>query len=327
MSDRKVLLTGFEPFHDQQVNESSQVVKEILNSGLEGVQISHKILTVDLAGSITPSKILDNEEFDAVLLLGLSRKSNIIQLERYARNKISMKFPDNSGRKLDNEIIQHNYPDMIETTVSIHNFDEEFDSDDDVKWSTDAGSFVCNETYFRTLASNSRIPVLFIHLPKADRVNLGRQIEVVTRAVLLMINRPKLRVVGALLRDKKNRIFSCMRPEGDAWSGWWEFPGGKVDPGESMQEALSREIKEELGILVNPKSKICEIDYSYKDRDVNLNIFDCGLVDPQDITLKEHGDSRWLAREELLEVKWLPADLPTIEDWYLNGIPQSNLDP
>ena len=142
-----------------------------------------------------------------------------------------------------------------------------------------------------------------------------------------MINRPKLRVVGALLRDKKNRIFSCMRPEGDAWSGWWEFPGGKVDPGESMQEALSREIKEELGILVNPKSKICEIDYSYKDRDVNLNIFDCGLVDPQDITLKEHGDSRWLAREELLEVKWLPADLPTIEDWHLNGIPQSNLDP
>ena len=58
-------------------------------------------------------------------------------------------------------------------------------------------------------------------------MNLGRQIEVVSRAVLLMINRPKLRVVGALMRDKKNRIFSCMRPEGDAWSGWWEFPGGR----------------------------------------------------------------------------------------------------
>ena len=71
MSDRKVLLTGFEPFHDQQVNESSQVVIEILNSGLEGVQISHQILTVDLAGSIVPSKILENEEFDAVLLLSL----------------------------------------------------------------------------------------------------------------------------------------------------------------------------------------------------------------------------------------------------------------
>ena len=327
MSDRKVLLTGFEPFHDQQVNESSQVVKEILNSGIEGVQISHRILTVDLAGSTVPSKILGFEKFDAVVLLGLSRKSNIIQLERYARNKISMKFPDNSGRKLNNEIIQHNSPNTIETTVSIHTFDEEFDSDDDVEWSIDAGSFVCNETYFRTLASNSGTPILFIHLPKADRVNLERQIEVVSTAIRLMINRPKLKVVGALLRDKENRIFSCMRPDGDAWAGWWEFPGGKVDPGESMQEALSREIKEELGILVSPKSKICEIDHSYEDRDVNLHIFDCGLVDPQEITLMEHGDSRWLAREDLLEVNWLPADLPTIQDWRLNGIPQSNPDP
>ena len=327
MSDRKVLLTGFEPFHDQQVNESSQVVKEILNSGIEGVQIFHRILTVDLAGSTVPSKILGFEKFDAVVLLGLSRKSNIIQLERYARNKISMKFPDNSGRKLDNEIIQHNSPNTIETTVSIHTFDEEFDSDDDVEWSIDAGSFVCNETYFRTLASNSGTPILIIHLPKADRVNLERQIEVVSTAIRLMINRPKLKVVGALLRDKENRIFSCMRPDGDAWAGWWEFPGGKVDPGESMQEALSREIKEELGILVSPKSKICEIDHSYEDRDVNLHIFDCGLVDPQEITLMEHGDSRWLAREDLLEVNWLPADLPTIQDWRLNGIPQSNPDP
>ena len=327
MSDRKVLLTGFEPFHDQQVNESSQVVKEILNSGIEGVQISHRILTVDLAGSTVPSKILGFEKFDAVVLLGLSRKSNIIQLERYARNKISMKFPDNSGRKLDNEIIQHNSPNTIETTVSIHTFDEEFDSDDDVEWSIDAGSFVCNETYFRTLASNSGTPILFIHLPKADRVNLERQIEVVSTAIRLMINRPKLKVVGALLRDKENRIFSCMRPDGDAWAGWWEFPGGKVDPGESMQEALSREIKEELGILVSPKSKICEIDHSYEDRDVNLHIFDCGLVDPQEITLMEHGDSRWLAREDLLEVNWLPADLPTIQNWRLNGIPLSNPDP
>ena len=320
-------MTGFEPFHDQQVNESSQVVKEILKSGIEGVQISHRILTVDLAGSTVPSKILGFEKFDAVVLLGLSRKSNIIQLERYARNKISMKFPDNSGRKLDNEIIQHNSPNTIETTVSIHTFDEEFDSDDDVEWSIDAGSFVCNETYFRTLASNSGTPILFIHLPKADRVNLERQIEVVSTAIRLMINRPKLKVVGALLRDKENRIFSCMRPDGDAWAGWWEFPGGKVDPGESMQEALSREIKEELGILVSPKSKICEIDHSYEDRDVNLHIFDCGLVDPQEITLMEHGDSRWLAREDLLEVNWLPADLPTIQDWRLNGIPQSNPDP
>ena len=327
MSVRKVLLTGFEPFHDQDVNESSELVREIMRAGMEGVSITHRILTVDMQGSMAPSELLSGEEFDAVLLLGLSRKSTKIRLERFAKNNLSMIFPDNSGRKLENETIEDDAPEILETTVSIHNFDEEFDSDEDVEWSEDAGSFVCNEVYFRTLARNLGVPVLFIHLPKEGNVDLNRQTSVVLRALGLMINKPKLRVVGALLRDTQNRIFSCMRPDGDAWSGWWEFPGGKVDDGESMHSALCREIEEELGILVTPKSKICVISHSYEDRDVELHIFDCGIVDADGISLNEHDDSKWLAREELLDVKWLPADLPTVQDWYHNGIPEPNQGP
>ena len=188
------------------------------------------------------------------------------------------------------------------------------DRDKDVQWSNSAGSYVCNETYFKTLSglSNSTIPVLFIHLPKMSEISLNRQVEVVSRAIMVMVTRPKLTVVGGMIKDLNGSILACMRPEGDAWSGWWEFPGGKVEENESLKDALSREIEEELGVTVTPRSKVCEINHRYQDRDVNLHIFDCGIVDRKDIVLFEHDESRWLSQEELLDVKWLPADLSLI---------------
>ena len=141
---------------------------------------------------------------------------------------------------------------------------------------------------------------------------------------MVMVTRPKLTVVGGMIKDLNGSILACMRPEGDAWSGWWEFPGGKVEGNESLKDALSREIMEELSVRVYPRSKVCEINHRYQDRDVNLHIFDCGIVDRKDIVLLEHDESRWLSQEELLDVKWLPADLPTIEEWYREGIPNSN---
>ena len=100
--------------------------------------------------------------------------------------------------------------------------------------------------------------------------------------------------------------------------------GGKVEGNESLIDALSREIEEELAVSVYPGTKVCEINHRYQDRDVNLHIFDCGIVDSQDIVLLEHDESRWLSQEELLDVKWLPADLPTIEAWHREGIPNSS---
>ena len=326
MEEKRVLLTGFEPFSGLDINESSEVVKIISNAGLQDIEIISSVLSVDEGGTESSLDILKAMEFDAVIHLGLSRNSEKILLERFATNMISMELPDNSGRMVKKSKILKNASERIETTVSIHNFDEEFEHDKDVQWSCSAGSYVCNETYFKTLSalSNSNIPILFIHLPKMSEISLNKQVEVVSRAIRLMVTRPKLTVVGAMIRDENGSILACMRPEGDAWSGWWEFPGGKVEGNESLTDALSREIEEELGVSVYPRSKVCEINHSYQDRDVNLHIFDCGIVDRKDIVLLEHDESRWLSQEELLDVKWLPADLPTIEVWYREGIPNSS---
>ena len=326
MEEKRILLTGFEPFSGLDINESSEVLKLISNAGLKNIEIISRILSVDEEGTESSLDILKAVEFDAVIHLGLSRDSEKIQLERFATNMISMELPDNSGRAVKSSKILENASERIETTVSIHNFDEEFEQDKDVQWSNSAGSYVCNETYFKTLSglSNSTIPVLFIHLPKMSEISLNRQVEVVSRAIMVMVTRPKLTVVGGMIKDLNGSILACMRPEGDAWSGWWEFPGGKVEENESLKDALSREIEEELGVTVTPRSKVCEINHRYQDRDVNLHIFDCGIVDRKDIVLFEHDESRWLSQEELLDVKWLPADLPTIEEWYREGIPNSN---
>ena len=326
MEEKRILLTGFEPFSDLDINESSEVVKLISNSGLQDVEIIPSILSVDEEGTESSLHILKAMEFDAVIHLGLSRDSEKILFERFATNLISMELPDNSGRLVKGSKILENAPEIIKTTASINNFDEEFEQDKDVQWSNSAGSYVCNETYFKTLSglSNSTIPVLFIHLPKMSEISLNRQVEVVSRAIMVMVTRPKLTVVGGMIKDLNGSILACMRPEGDAWSGWWEFPGGKVEENESLKDALSREIEEELGVTVTPRSKVCEINHRYQDRDVNLHIFDCGIVDRKDIVLFEHDESRWLSQEELLDVKWLPADLPTIEEWYREGIPNSN---
>ena len=326
MEEKRILLTGFEPFSDLDINESSEVVKLISNSGLKDIEIISRILSVDEEGTESSLDILKAMEFDAVIHLGLSRDSEKILFERFATNLISMELPDNSGRVVKGSKILENAPERIKTTASIHNFDEEFEQDKDVQWSNSAGSYVCNETYFKTLSglSNSTIPVLFIHLPKMSEISLNRQVEVVSRAIMVMVKRPKLTVVGGMIKDLNGSILACMRPEGDAWSGWWEFPGGKVEGNESLKDALSREIEEELGVTVYPRSKVCEINHRYQDRDVNLHIFDCGIVDRKDIVLLEHDESRWLSQEELLDVKWLPADLPTIEEWYREGIPNSS---
>ncbi|MGB1459693.1 MAG: NUDIX domain-containing protein, partial [Candidatus Thalassarchaeaceae archaeon] len=270
--------------------------------------------------------IQQGEKYDAIIQLGLAESRNKISLERWAHNHSKFRIPDNSGRMVE-EIILERGPEKYQTTVSKHILDEEFENDEDIVWSNSAGQFVCNETIYRTLNSielmGGKIPAIFVHLPQESEISFTRQMEVISRIIKTLASKPRLEVVGALLFNPERRILACRRPPQDVWAGWWEFPGGKIDEGETEKEALRREIMEELGIIVNPKSRVAALQYEYEDRFVSLSIWDCGVVDQESIVAKEHDLISWLDQSSLNTVKWLPADEPLIEEWMKSGIPYS----
>ena len=119
-----------------------------------------------------------------------------------------------------------------------------------------------------------------------------------------------IRVVAAIIRDG-NRVFATQRGYGP-WKDGWEFPGGKVEPGETPEEALKREIREELDTEIEVGEPAGHIEYDYPEFHLSMDCFFCTLLSGR-LTLKEHEAARWLSREELDSVAWLPADLSLIE--------------
>lgn len=111
-------------------------------------------------------------------------------------------------------------------------------------------------------------------------------------------------VAAIIIRDGK--VFASQRGYGQ-WQGWWEFPGGKIEAGECPQEALVREIREELEAEIQVGELIETIEWDYPDFHLTMHCFVCSLVS-ESMHLNEHEDSAWLTRETLHSVKWLPAD-------------------
>ena len=97
------------------------------------------------------------------------------------------------------------------------------------------------------------------------------------------------------------------------FEGGWEFPGGKVEPGETETEALIREIKEELGAAINPVSFLCSVDHQYDAFELHMDCYRCKLVDDNFI-LYEHKDAEWVDCDTIDELDWLPADRPVVEE-------------
>lgn len=114
-----------------------------------------------------------------------------------------------------------------------------------------------------------------------------------------------IRVVAAVIR-KNNRIFATQRGYGEFKDGW-EFPGGKIEPGEMPRQALVREIREELDTEINVGELIETIEYDYPTFHLSMDCFWCTVVEGS-LELKEHEAARWLDRENLYSVDWLPAD-------------------
>lgn len=121
----------------------------------------------------------------------------------------------------------------------------------------------------------------------------------------------KIEVVAAIFR-KENSIFATEKGYGE-FKGYWEFPGGKVEPGESLEEALRREIREELQVEIHIEEKFTELDYDYPKFHLTMHCYFCSVLSGK-ITLVEATDARWLTKEELNTVNWLPADISLIEE-------------
>lgn len=119
-----------------------------------------------------------------------------------------------------------------------------------------------------------------------------------------------VRVVAAVIRDG-DRIFATARGYGE-YKGWWEFPGGKIEAGETSEEALVREIREELDTEIRVGVLIDTIEYDYPTFHLSMDCFWAEVVAGR-LMLKEAEDARWLTRETLESVQWLPADASLIE--------------
>jgi len=119
-----------------------------------------------------------------------------------------------------------------------------------------------------------------------------------------------VRVSAAVIRDG-NAVFATQRGYGP-WKDWWEFPGGKIEEGETPQEAAAREIREELDTEIAVGEKLMDVEYDYPDFHLSMACFDCRLVSGP-LKLKEHESARWLLPEELDSVRWLPADRAVID--------------
>ena len=123
-----------------------------------------------------------------------------------------------------------------------------------------------------------------------------------------------IRVVAAVIKAEKNGepiIFATQRGYGEFKDGW-EFPGGKIQEGETPQEALKREIMEELDTEIEVGELIDTIEYDYPEFHLSMDCFWCSIV-KGDLVLKEHEAAKWLTKESLDEVDWLPADKDLIE--------------
>ena len=324
----RVLLTGFLPFGEHVENISEKLVtampsvlpvKNPFGPGRSEISIEKKILTVDVAGSTWTKDELESREWDAILHLGLCGECTEARLELRAQDALDMKIPDNSGRQVAQAEISGK-GDLM-TPVQVKRWD--IDS-----WkiqptlSHDAGRYLCNETYYQTLdalgMSDVDVPCLFLHLPDTSHLVTSDGIQLIRDVIAHMLYRPSIQVAAGIFHSE-TQYLAMQRSDSEIGKGKWEFPGGTVEANESPEEAMIRELKEELDVesIINEKLGIWSFTYPFLH--VELHGF---LVSTEDSlhssSLTVHKSMKWVNSEESSELDWLEADLPIVK--HLEGL-------
>lgn len=124
------------------------------------------------------------------------------------------------------------------------------------------------------------------------------------------LNKKNIEVVAAVIQ-RDGLVYATQRGYGE-WKDWWEFPGGKVEAGETYEAALKREIREELAAEIMVEQMICTVEYDYPAFHLVMHCYLCTLVSDH-LTLLEHEAARWLSPQQLDNVGWLPADREVVE--------------
>lgn len=117
-----------------------------------------------------------------------------------------------------------------------------------------------------------------------------------------------INVVAAVITDENNKILITQRNFKKSQGGLWEFPGGKIENGETKEEAIVREIKEELDVNIRADQYIDEKVFNYPEKDINLIAIKCSILEGN-IVLKEHEDAKWITSEEFENYNFAPADM------------------
>lgn len=119
-----------------------------------------------------------------------------------------------------------------------------------------------------------------------------------------------IEVVAGVIQDG-SRIFATQRGYGD-FKGGWEFPGGKMEAGETPEQALARELREELAVKVKVGAFICTVECDYPKFHLTMHCFFCTVINGE-LRLLEHEAAKWLTKQELHDVAWLPADVEVVD--------------
>lgn len=122
----------------------------------------------------------------------------------------------------------------------------------------------------------------------------------------------QINVVAAVIHNAENHILATQRGYGE-WKGWWEFPGGKVEVNEAPEDALRREIREELSANIIIESFLCTVEYDYPTFHLSMQCYLCTLQS-ETLQMNEHTDASWISISELDCVKWLPADIEVVNE-------------